>query len=628
MNPSLDRADIQGNLLIPYGRNTFPIGRLLLFHVNSLGSRDKGSEASAHCFIYDLIPQIATSELYKSKRTAGLNIGNASLRQPPPVAINIALTSRGLSAMRVPQETLSGFPSEFIDGMKKRASLLHDNIDCWDPVWAASEDKIDILIVLRANFASALAKIYRMRDIKMLPKAGYHSPEIFHAARELAIARLHRRCCSLIEAGRQRGLLLLEGHAPADDCSKNTSRWQEIESLTHTRSEDLTPSRPFELREYEDLSDLRYTEHEHFGFFDGISDPVFIGQYPQEIEAEELIGQGRREAGAWHPLATGEFLLGYPDEAMETSSLPIPHLFSRNGTFLVVRKLHQFVARFHRAVHEQLPSFQSWLRLDDPEAADEEPALMLLRAKIIGRWNDGTPLVLAPTYRAWQKFRFDLQQLARVAESNEQAKHELTRLKRGFRDLVFETMDSDGSRCPLTAHIRRSNPRDSGDPRVSEQASLVDRRQAGSVLVNRRRILRRGMTYGKPLSTNYQHLNMCRQNKNDAEERGTIFMALCAGLGRQFEFIQQHWLNFGGEFGSGNDVCPVSGVMNPADPSGAAENSSSSSKLIVSAPVDSERPPFILKFTEPMVECRGGAYFFVPSITALRLLSQGLIDPV
>ncbi len=619
MKPILDRADIQGNILLPYGRNTFPMGRLLLFHVANAGSNNSGSADAAQRFIHDLIPQITTSEFYKSKRTAVFKIGNAALRQPPPVAINVAFTAGGLAAFGVPRETLSAFPLEFMDGMKKRATLLHDNIDCWDPVWNSTEEKIDILIILRANFASALAKVYRMKGLEMRPKAGYHSPEIFYAARELAIARLNRRCFSLIGAGHNCGLLLLEGHAPADPHSRRESRWQEIESLTHTRAEDLKPLPYPAPTEHKDLNEMRYTEHEHFGFFDGIADPVFRGQYPQEIEAEEMIGQGRRAAGAWHPLATGEFLLGYPDEAMETPALPIPYLFSKNGAFLVVRKLHQFVARLDQAVHDQLPSFQAWLRLDDPESADEEPALMLLRAKMIGRWQDGTPLTLAPSYSAWLKLRSEFQQLAKASESDEQARQELTRLKRGFRDVVFEGIDSDGSRCPITSHIRRSNPRDSGDPRVSEQASLHERRLAGSALINRRRILRRGMTYGERLIAGDQ---------GDAEERGTMFMAFCAGLGRQFEFIQQHWLNYGGEFGSGNDVCPVSGVKTASDSVETAEYGNSGTKMVVSAPQDGNRPPFILKFNEPFVECRGGAYFFAPSISALRLLSQGMIDPV
>ena len=619
MKPILDRADIQGNILLPYGRNTFPMGRLLLFHVTSSSLSNADSADSAQRFIHNLIPQITTGEFYKSKRTVAFNAEIAALRQPPPVAINVAFTARGLAACGVPQETLSAFPLEFIDGMKKRATLLHDNIDRWDPVWQNSDEKIDILIVLRVNFASALAKVYRMNGKEVRPKAGYHPQHIFNSARELAITRLNRRCSSLIEAARNCGLLLLDGHAPADNqCSRET-RWQEIESLTHTREEDLRPLLNPVLAEHEDKNDIRYTEHEHFGFFDGIADPVFDGQYPQEIEAEELIGQGKRTAGAWYPLSTGEFLLGYPDEAMETPALPVPYLFSKNGTFLVVRKLHQFVARFNRVVHDQLPSFRAWLRLDDPEAADEEPALMLLRAKIIGRWPDGTPLTLAPSYSAWLKFRSEFHQLANAAQSDEQAKQELTRLKRGFRDIVFEEGDSDGASCPITSHIRRANPRDSGDPTVSEDAPLNERRMARSVLINRRRILRRGMTYGKRL---------CADDPCDANERGTMFMAFCAGLGRQFEFIQQHWLNYGGEFSAGSDVCPVSGVKTASDPSQAVETANSGTKLVVGASQESNRPPFILRFGEQLVECRGGAYFFVPSISALRLLAQGMIDPV
>lgn len=58
--------------------------------------------------------------------------------------------------------------------------------------------------------------------------------------------------------------------------------------------------------------------------------------------------------GTWQPLATGEFLLGHVDEAMEYSkTAPSPWLLAHNGTYMVYRKLHENVGTFNRFLEEQ-----------------------------------------------------------------------------------------------------------------------------------------------------------------------------------------------------------------------------------------------------------------------------------
>ena len=83
--------------------------------------------------------------------------------------------------------------------------------------------------------------------------------------------------------------------------------------------------------------------------------------------------------------------------------------------------------------------------------------------------------------------------------------------------------------------------------------------------------------------------------------------------------MQQQWLNYGSDFNLGNDICPVAGALHPS-----AANDVKDIKVMMS----SERPdgscslPFVAKSTPQPVVCRGGAYFFVPSLSALRLLAQ------
>ena len=52
--------------------------------------------------------------------------------------------------------------------------------------------------------------------------------------------------------------------------------------------------------------------------------------------------------------------------------------------------------------------------------------------------------------------------------------------------------------------------------------------------MNRRRVIRRGATYGPPLP---------EAALEDVEERGIAAFVICASLIRQFEFAQNVWVN-------------------------------------------------------------------------------------
>ena len=195
--------------------------------------------------------------------------------------------------------------------------------------------------------------------------------------------------------------------------------------------------------------------------------------------------------GTWAPLATGELLLGYADEAGELPVAPVPHLLAANGTFMVYRKLHQ-----------NLATFRDYL---DKQAALLRGGKEKLAAKFIGRWRDGTPLELSP----------DTPDPAIAQDPNRS-----TNFTYGA--------DAGGTRCPMGAHIRRVHPRDAFG--------------FNGRLINRRRITRRGLPYGASLRK--------AQPVSDSDERGVIFMALNASLSRQFEFVQQQWIQYG------NDCAP------------------------------------------------------------------------
>ena len=116
-------------------------------------------------------------------------------------------------------------------------------------------------------------------------------------------------------------------------------------------------------------------------------------------------------------------------------------------------------------------------------------------------------------------------------------------------------------------------------------------------MTNRRRILRRGLPYVDPDG-----------------EKGVIFMAICSSLFRQFEFIQQQWMNYGLDFEAGNDTCPLIGSR------------AQSTKHVI--PGSAANPTtFIAGHLPEFVTTRGGDYFFLPSLTAIRMIAMGTVDP-
>ena len=120
--------------------------------------------------------------------------------------------------------------------------------------------------------------------------------------------------------------------------------------------------------------------------------------------------------GNWRPLATGEILLGYPDEAQEIAGAALPQAFSRNGTFLVYRKLHENVYAFRQFINETAKNFGADFGIDNPMHAQE-------------RWRDGVPLSVAPTVEHW-------------AESDPNARYAALR-KFAFRS------NPGGTKCPF-----------------------------------------------------------------------------------------------------------------------------------------------------------------------------------
>jgi Dyp-type peroxidase family len=535
----LDLADIQGNILAAYGKQGYPWGRIILLEVG--GADDETRAANGRRFMTRLLPRVTTA--------LDCDGGKA-----PLIAVNVAFSFYGLYALGVPTRTLRGMPDEFIDGMAKRARMLGDDFsgekwrEKWDVVWQEPSETghtVHIIVTLNQHFKAS--------------------------AKDLDDAT------AFIEAlAEDTGVTVLAGHNPPG--AKELLRYQDLSAIF---GPDGLP-----------------TPKEHFGFTDGIGDPVFEGQYPAAQEQSAAIGQGAIDGqGNWRALAAGEFLLGYPDEAQEIPGAAMPLAFSRNGSFMAYRKLHQNVASWRAYIDDQARKLGQVWGIDNVDAARET-----LMAKMAGRWSDGVPLIKAEDFAAWQKF-------------NEQFPVGSPQRERELVDFSFGD-DPKGAKCPMTSHLRRVNTRDALDPWVA----VGQKNQAsGSVLNNRRRILRRGLPYGSS-----------GPDTTDEATHGIVMLVVCSSLLRQFEFVQQQWINYGLDARAGNDTCPIVGNHSQGaetpDPE-ARDRNGPKAKFVVPTDRQSGRPPFIAEAIPQFVETRGGEYFFVPSLTALRMIGMGTVDP-
>jgi len=263
--------------------------------------------------------------------------------------------------------------------------------------------------------------------------------------------------------------------------------------------------------------------------------------YRDRLSQPVIEGSGDEPTpGSGGPLKAGEFILGYPDENGHVQ-LPQPEILSRNGSFMAYRRMEEHVG-----------AFRDFLRAHGKTPEEQE----LVAAKLMGRWRSGAPLVLAT----------DKDDPALGADP-----------KRN-NDFNYKQQDPHGYAVPLGAHIRRMNPRDT------------------AANMNRRRMIRRGATYGPALAEGAP---------DDGQERGIAAFVICASLIRQFEFAQNVWANDKNFHELGNERDPIIGNQD-----GTLEYK------IPKRPIRktiSGLPAF--------TTVKGGAYFFLPGLNALRYLS-------
>ena len=243
-------------------------------------------------------------------------------------------------------------------------------------------------------------------------------------------------------------------------------------------------------------------------------------------------------------MKAGEFFLGYLDESGSKPALPKPDVLSRNGSYLAYLKLEEHVG-----------AFRDFLRQHGRTREEQE----LVAAKLMGRWRSGAPLVLAPK-KDDPELGLDMQRT---------------------NDFDYGTTDPHGYGCPIGAHIRRMNPRDTAEN------------------MQRRKMIRRGGTYGPPLP---------EEAPEDGVERGiAAFTIGCASLVRQFEFAMNVWANDPAFKDLGNERDPIIGTQD-----------GTFDMTIPNRPIRKK-----LVGLPAFTTLKGGAYFFLPGIRAMRFLATG-----
>jgi deferrochelatase/peroxidase EfeB len=299
---------------------------------------------------------------------------------------------------------------------------------------------------------------------------------------------------------------------------------------------------------------------EHFGFADGLSQPIpYDEKSGQETASDSLILTDGKPAtrDAWHGVPLGEILLGHTNAYHEKAPGPMvpddprsrksgltadgaPEGFRNlglDGSYMVVRELQQHVAAFWKSL----------------KVGAE-------RIRAHGRNIDGHLLCPGGLLAA-------------------------DKYNQPENAFGFKKADPDGIGCPPGSHVRRANPRDSLAKNLASAQTLLD-------AANNHRILRRGRKYGATLSDRY---------RDDGAERGLLFICLNTDIARQFEFVQQTWLlnrNFATLFDETDPLVGPKGHFTIR-----------------------EQPLRRIVEVETFIQLAGGEYFFLPSVPALNYLA-------
>ena len=303
---------------------------------------------------------------------------------------------------------------------------------------------------------------------------------------------------------------------------------------------------------------------EHFGFREGISQPVIIGSglsgiRNDNIEAGEFVMGYKNEYGVFPDAPLLKESQGAKDVLADDAAGSANKDLGLDGTYFVLRQLQEDVDGFWSFLNEKT-------RNEDGSANPAESTKVA--AKMMGRWPGGAPLVKYPDSDP-----------EIISDDN---------------DFNYIETDKLAMKCPFGSHVRRTNPRDNFEE-TGPAESLK--------LTKKHRIMRRVRSYG-------ENFTASATNHKPAGEVGVMFGCFVADISRQFEFIQYTWANYPKFKQLYNDPDPFIGVReNPDD------------NVEQQFTIQQQNANRYITGLKNFVTVKGGAYFFFPSKKVITFLT-------
>ncbi|OQE27996.1 hypothetical protein PENFLA_c005G10315 [Penicillium flavigenum] len=332
-------------------------------------------------------------------------------------------------------------------------------------------------------------------------------------------------------------------------------------------------------------------DREHFGWVDGISQPIVIG-----LDTDEKVEEAKK---GLKPIQAGTILVG--GEGYK-NNYPA---WAKDGSFMVFRTYEQ-----------RTPEFVKWcaantkrLLTGPPDLATQE--LRQFSSRVVGRWPNGAPLELHPDKDIFPEEVPDpiankIKLYAKWEAEGKDPEAEYKKHEKLSQVDSFTYDPNDQTKCPYAAHIRKCGPRDDF-PNYEKHL-----------------MIRRGIPYG-PVTGNNEKGGGVSQH-----DRGLLFVSYQSSITDGFRFVQKEWANkedkpvdFTDKLGN---VAPqgIDAIIGQMPPDYRHEHDVT--KYEHPAPVanfpDVQKPvPTPSKHYIPIerwVIPRGGEYFFAPSISGMK----------
>jgi Dyp-type peroxidase family len=226
------------------------------------------------------------------------------------------------------------------------------------------------------------------------------------------------------------------------------------------------------------LTDEQGKQVEHFGFRDGISQPLIVG-----IDMSE-------KPRTWDWFYPEDFVLFGLNGGLS---------WANNGSFLVFRKLEQDVKAFWSFMRDQCMNTGIVERPED------------LAAIMTGRWRSGAPLAA-----------HDFDPINPDGDDENRFMYLMN------REGAIRYNDPNGDRTATFAHIRWANPRDWSRTGSKTSSHFIVKQNKEN------RILRRGIPYGPPWVQDFEP----KGSKEKVHSRGLLFVCYQRDIEKQYAFIQ------------------------------------------------------------------------------------------